>query len=75
MRICVSSFVDAKETNTQGSHTYLVACLCGGVMEDPEFHYEDYQIIRADSEREAEGKYNKLNRCSYYYGSVVRRLT
>ena len=66
--------VDAKDTDTQGSHTYVVALCCGGVMEDPDFHYHDYQIIRANSKDEARDKYNKLNNCSYFYGSVMGEI-
>lgn len=66
--------VDVSESNTKGKHTYLVALCCGGVMEDPEIHYEDCQVIRADSAREAESKYNQINKCSYYYGHVVEVL-
>ncbi len=61
----------AKNTNTKGKYEYLVATACGGVMEDPDIHYEDYQIIRADTKHEAVEKYNKLNHCSYYYGVVI----
>lgn len=63
--------INVKETDTTGENAYLVALLCGGVMEDPDLHYEDYQIIRADSGKEAVEKYNKLNQCSYYYGELV----
>lgn len=66
--------VDAKETNTQGQHAYVVALCCGGLMEDPEFHYHDYQIIRADSRDEARCKYNELNNCGYFYGSVMGQI-
>lgn len=66
--------VNAQDTNTQGKNTYVVALCCGGLMEDPEFHYHNYQIIRADSKREAEEKYNKLNNCSYFYGSVMGKV-
>ena len=62
------------ETNTKGAHTYVVAMRCGGVMEDPRIHYEHYQLIHADSEAEAKRKYNKLNNCSYYYGSVMGQI-
>lgn len=60
-----------KNTNTTGSNAYVVACACGGVMEDPDIHYEDYQLIRAENEAEAENKYNIINNCNYYYGVVV----
>ena len=63
-----------KDTDTKGKYTYIVALLCGGVMEDPDFHYENYQIIRANSSREAADKYNQLNGCYYYYGSVVMMI-
>ena len=43
-------------------------------MEDPEIHYEDYQIIHADSAYEARRKYNKVNNCSYFYGSVIEQI-
>ena len=66
--------VNAKDTDTQGKHTYVVALCCGGLMEDSEFHYHDYQIIRADSKDEAKDKYDKLNNCSYFYGSVMGQI-
>lgn len=71
VKVRTETNMDVKETNTQGSHAYVVALCCGGVMEDPEFHYHDYQLIRAESKDEAKKKYNELNNCSYYYGSVV----
>lgn len=75
MKVMTIHEVDAKETDTHGRYAYLVACCCGGVMEDPEIHYEDYQVIWADSVNEAERKYNELNKCSYYYGDVIRQLS
>ena len=65
---------DIKETDTQGKHSYIVALCCGGLMEDPDIHYRDYQLIRADSEREAKEKYDKLNNCSYFYGRVMGQI-
>lgn len=53
---------------------YLVALQVGGIMEHPEYTYQDYQIIEAKSRREAEDIYNKKNNCNYYYGSVIRVL-
>ena len=41
------------------------------LMEDPEIHYTDHQVIRASSEDEARQKYNELNHCSYFYGQVL----
>lgn len=65
---------EAKDTNTEGKYAYLVALCVGGIMERPEITYEDPQIIYADSEYEAKNKYDELNRCSYFYGSVLRKL-
>lgn len=64
----------AKETNTEGQYAYLVAQLCGGIMEDPDLYYSNYQIINANSACEARKKYNEINDCEYYYGSVIKRL-
>ena len=66
--------VEAKETDTIGSKRYLVATRCGGIMEDPEIHYTNYQIINANSEKEAVSKYNDINDCSFYYGEVIKEL-
>lgn len=74
MRINVPISVDVKDTETHGLHAYVVALCCGGVMEDPEFHYHDYQLIHADSPDEARQKYDDLNNCSYYCGSVMCQL-
>lgn len=74
MKMCVPIEVDVKNTNTQGLHAYVVALCCGGVMEDPEFHYHNFQVIRADSAEEARRKYDELNNCSYYYGSVMSQI-
>lgn len=74
MTIPVNIKIPVSEPKTEGKYAYLVAECCGGVMEDPEIHYENYQVIRADSEYEAKEKYDKINRCSYYYGSVIQRL-
>lgn len=59
---------------TKGKNKYLVALQCGGLMEDPEFHLENYQVICADSEEEAVKKYNEINQCNFYYGKVVQKL-
>lgn len=37
-------------------------------------HYDNIQIVWADSVEEAEQKYNLINKCSYYYGKVLGRL-
>lgn len=74
LRITTEIVVEAIDTDTVGYYDFLVATLCGGVPEDPEFHYEDYQIIHADSKEGAEELYNKINNCNYYYGEVVGRI-
>ena len=50
---------------------YLVATQVGGVMEQPHFTYERQQWIEANSESEACEKYDQINNCSYYYGTVI----
>ena len=50
---------------------YLVALQVGGVMEQPYFTYERQQLIEANSESEACEKYDKINNCSYYYGTII----
>ena len=74
MKVKYIAEVEVKETDTQGKYTYLVALCCGGLMEDPEFHYHDYQVIKADSEDEARQKYNEINKCSYFYGRVLGKV-
>lgn len=66
--------INIKDTNTKGKYPYLVALLCGGLMECPYWYYEDYQIIHADSADAARSIYNDLNKCNYFYGSVIGRL-
>ena len=63
--------ITAQEKISFGEHAYLVALRCGGVMEDPDFHHEFFQIIRADSPEEAERTYDIINNSSYYYGQVI----
>ena len=57
-----------------GKHVYLVAECRGGLMEDPDIHYHNYQLIRADSEDKARRTYSFLNDCSYFYVSVIRQI-
>ena len=74
MKVNITTEVEAKESNTQGKHAYVVALCCGGLMESPEIYYEDYQVIYADSAEEARCKYNKINNCSYFYGEVMSQI-
>ena len=75
MKISIVKEVEAIETNTQGAHSYVVALMCGGLMEDPEIRYSDYQVIHADSEKEACEKYNRMNNCNFYYGHVIKQIS
>lgn len=51
---------------------YLVGLLCGGLMENPEVTFsEPYNIIEANSKEEARKIYNQINKCNYFYGSVM----
>lgn len=63
--------IEAKDTDTIGNFDFLVATLCGGIPEDPEFHYESYQVIHADTKEQAKEIYDKLNKCNYYYGECI----
>lgn len=74
MKVSITTEVEVKDPVTRGKHSYVVALCCGGLMEDPEIHYEDYQVINADSAEEAVKKYNKINNCSYFYGKVMSQI-
>jgi len=50
---------------------YLVALQTGGLMESPNIEYSDYQEIEANSPLEAEKEYNRINKCSYFYGKCM----
>lgn len=50
---------------------YLVALQCGGVMEDPDYSYDDFQIVVADNPTQARKIYNNANNCSYYWGTTI----
>ena len=66
--------VEAEETDTTGEHSYLVGTLCGGLMECPDRYITDHQVIKADTKDEARDKYNKINKCSFYYGHVIGQI-
>jgi hypothetical protein len=74
MKVTYQKEVDVKEPSTDGKNSYLVALQCGGLMEDPEIWYTDYQVIRADTAEEAKRKYDEINECSYFYGKVMQKL-
>ena len=74
MKLQIPTTIEAKETDTTGKHKYVVATRCGGLMEDPEIYYINYQIINADTPEEAKLKYDKINDCSFYYGQVLSEI-
>jgi hypothetical protein len=58
---------------TREMSKYIVALLCGGLMESPDFYHSDGQIIEAETKKEAEETYNSKNNCSFFYGDVVAK--
>lgn len=51
---------------------YIVGLLTGGLMEDPILKFTaPYDIIEADSDKEARAIYNKKHECNYFYGSIM----
>ena len=54
--------------------TYIVAQAVGGVPEQPDITYRNYQLIDADTPKVAENTYNAINHCNYYYGQTLAEL-
>lgn len=52
---------------------YIVALLCGGLMESPDLYHSSGQIIEAKNAKEAEEIYNEKNNCSFFYGDAVAK--
>lgn len=75
IKVDIPTDIYVEETDTQGNDEYLVALSCGGLMESPGADYTDYQIIRANSEVEAKDKYDTINKCSYFYGETIKKLS
>ena len=51
---------------------YIVGLLIGGLMEDPVLRFTTpYDIIEADSDKEAKNIYNEKHKCDYFYGDVM----
>lgn len=51
---------------------YLLGTETGGIMENPQLEVTGpFQIIEADSKSDAIKKYNAVNNCSYYYGTII----
>lgn len=70
-RISVNLDLNAKTTDTTGKNQYVVCLACGGEMGAPEYTYNDFQIIGADSQKEAEAKYDEINHCVYFKGMCI----
>ncbi|MCK2000399.1 hypothetical protein MZM54_03210 [[Brevibacterium] frigoritolerans] len=49
---------------------YLVA-LC---VDEPSISYSSFQIIESINKQEAINKYNEINKCSYFYGTVLAEV-
>ena len=50
---------------------YLVALAAGGLQEQPQFNYSNFQIIEANSRPEACDIYDNNNNCDFFYGQVI----
>lgn len=50
---------------------YLIVLATGGTMEAKQMVYSDYQIITANTRKEALAKYNEMNNCDYFYGTCM----
>ena len=50
---------------------FLVATANGGLMEQPEITYDDYQIIEANDSDEACEIYDRKNNCSFFHGECI----
>jgi len=50
---------------------FVVGLLTGGLMEDPDIDLGNIQIIKADNEDLAVEKYNRVNKCSFFYGHCL----
>lgn len=74
MKLTIPIEVEVGGPYGSGEHAYIVAECQGGLMEDPEFHYHNYQLIRADSKDEAMRTYDFINDCSYFRGVVMYQV-
>lgn len=43
-------------------------------MEAPDIYYKNYQIIAANTSKEACEIYNKKNNCNYYYAACISQV-
>lgn len=67
MEVCVS--------RTYGDKIFLVATLVSPyVFDSGSEDYENYQVIFADSSKDAVIKYDRLNHNCFYHGEVIEEL-
>lgn len=50
---------------------YIVGLSTGGLMECPQVTYERFQVIEAETPKEAKDKYDEINNCNYFYGRTI----
>ncbi len=50
---------------------FIVALQVGGLMEDPEFRFCNFEEIEAETRAEAETMYNRKNKCDFFYGKCI----
>ena len=51
-------------------YRYSVAIAVGGVMEKPDYTYEDFETVEADSDEEAINKYEEKHPHNYWFATV-----
>ena len=54
---------------------YIVGLSIGRLMECPQITYERFQVIDAETPKEAKDKYDEINNCSYFYGRTICEYT
>ncbi len=50
---------------------FIVALQVGGLMEEPEIRYCNFEEIEAETRAEAETRYNRKNNCDFFYGKCI----
>lgn len=68
---CFNSLWCRKGIDGKSKKKYRVGLAVGGVMEKPEFTYENIQEIEAYSPKDAIKKYNKMNGNNYWSATIV----
>lgn len=54
---------------------YIVGLSTGGLMECPQITYERFQVIDAETPKEAKDKYDEINNCGYFWGRTICEYT